>query len=163
MNALFFTAKMHHVKKLGRLAHHGVIRHYPSLNSTTPSIPLTTSHRLFTTSRIVQAATTVTTRPFKPIKDAEVDTESETYKQNAAASSDLFDKYHMFLNLIKDGGGEKSRLRHTESNKKVLVADRLKMLFDDADDVLEIGAFTGLGMKYGNVPRAGLVIGEKGC
>ena len=91
--------------------------------------------------------------------DGQVDSTSSVFAENTAHNEELQQKYNMFMGLVEAGGGEKASLRHTERNRKFLVKDRLMMLFDDADDVLSIGSFAGLGMKYGNVPRAGMVIG----
>ena len=51
--------------------------------------------------------------------------------------------------------------RHTVKNKKLLVNDRLKLLFDNVENLLEISPLAGLGMKYGDVPRGGLITGTR--
>ena len=63
-------------------------------------------------------------------------------------------------NLIKSGGGKKGIHRHTVINKKLLVRNRLKLLFDDDSPVLEIGLFAGMCMDYGTIPSAGSVAGK---
>ena len=42
----------------------------------------------------------------------------------------------------------------------MLATDRLKRLFDDPEDVLELSQLAGLGLAYGNIPRAGIIIGN---
>ncbi|GFW24601.1 methylcrotonoyl-CoA carboxylase beta chain, mitochondrial [Trichonephila clavipes] len=61
--------------------------------------------------------------------------------------------------FAKAGGGAKGIHRHTVKNKKILVRDRLKLLFDPDSPFLEIGLFAGLFMDYGTVPTAGTVTG----
>lgn len=62
--------------------------------------------------------------------------------------------------LIKAGGGKKGIHRHTVINKKVLVRNRLKLLFDNDSPVLEIGLFAGMCMDYGTIPAASSVAGK---
>ena len=40
-----------------------------------------------------------------------------------------------------------------------MASDRLKLLFDDPDDVLELSTLAGLGLPYGNIARAGIITG----
>lgn len=59
---------------------------------------------------------------------------------------------------VKQGGGEKGVQRHLKQGK-LLVRDRLSKLLDNADDFLELSAVAGIGMPYGDVPSAGVVLG----
>ncbi|GFT22793.1 methylcrotonoyl-CoA carboxylase beta chain, mitochondrial [Nephila pilipes] len=61
--------------------------------------------------------------------------------------------------FAKAGGGAKGIHRHTVINKKLLVRDRLKLLFDPDSPFLEIGLFAGLFMDYGTIPTASTVTG----
>lgn len=90
----------------------------------------------------------------------EVERTSETFQKNESASKMTIEKYEQVLSLATGLGGEKAIDRHVNKNKKTLVTDRLRMLFDDVDDMLEIGAFAGIGMQYGNIPRAGIFGGN---
>lgn len=65
----------------------------------------------------------------------------------------------MLSDFSKAGGGPKAIHRHTVLNKKVLVRDRLKLLFDPESTFLEIGLLAGMSMDYGNIPAAGSVTG----
>ncbi|KAL5021537.1 hypothetical protein ScPMuIL_000692 [Solemya velum] len=57
------------------------------------------------------------------------------------------------------GGGERAVERHIKRNKKLMAIDRVKLLVDDMDDFIEIGSIAGMGMDYGNVPRASILTG----
>ncbi|XP_055933668.1 uncharacterized protein LOC129963362 [Argiope bruennichi] len=61
--------------------------------------------------------------------------------------------------FVKAGGGPKGIHRHVVKNKKLLVRDRLKLLFDPDSPFLEIGLLAGLFMDYGNIPGASAVVG----
>ncbi|ELT91631.1 hypothetical protein CAPTEDRAFT_181443 [Capitella teleta] len=91
-----------------------------------------------------------------------VDISSDEYKRNLAKSQHIINKYQQILAAATSGGGEKAVARHTQRNKKLLAQDRLRLLFDDADDALEVMPLAGIGMKYGDIPRAGIlaVIGK---
>ncbi|GBN33714.1 putative methylcrotonoyl-CoA carboxylase beta chain, mitochondrial [Araneus ventricosus] len=80
--------------------------------------------------------------------------------QKAEKNSKLIEKVLKDLSrFIKAGGGPKGIHRHVVKNKKLLVRDRLKLLFDSHSPFLEIGLFAGLFMDYGNIPAASTVIG----
>ena len=49
-----------------------------------------------------------------------------------------------------------------QKNKKILAKERLSLLFDDADDVLELSTLAGLGMPYGDIAKAGIITGYYG-
>ncbi|ESP01290.1 hypothetical protein LOTGIDRAFT_111576 [Lottia gigantea] len=57
------------------------------------------------------------------------------------------------------GGGEKAIHRHVLKQKKMLVNDRIKCLLDSDSRFLELSVIGGMGMKYGDVPRTGIVTG----
>lgn len=60
---------------------------------------------------------------------------------------------------VKKGGGESAIIRHTKRNKKLLVRDRLRLLLDD-EDFLELSAFAGLDLPYGDIASAGCLTGQ---
>ncbi|XP_022249336.1 methylcrotonoyl-CoA carboxylase beta chain, mitochondrial-like isoform X2 [Limulus polyphemus] len=95
---------------------------------------------------------------FKMLK-GEVDTKNQQYIKGLEHSMTLKQQIQSILSKVKSGGGEKAIHRHTIVNKKIFVRERLKMLFDEDCEFLEIGALAGLRMNYGDVPAAGLVLG----
>lgn len=96
------------------------------------------------------------TGAFRPI-DGSVDSKSLAFQQNQASNLALVKKFSDLLQTATSGGDAKSVERHTVKNKKLLVTDRLKLLFDKFEDVLEVMPLAGFGMKYGDVPRAGVL------
>ncbi|XP_022318078.2 uncharacterized protein LOC111121209 [Crassostrea virginica] len=80
-------------------------------------------------------------------------------ERNGNHFKQLLEQYSKHVELAKSGGGETAVQRHTVKQKKLLVTERLRLLLDDADDFLELGLSAGLGMPYGDVPRAGLITG----
>ena len=80
-------------------------------------------------------------------------------ERNGNNFKQLLEQYSKHVELAKSGGGETAVQRHTVKQKKLLVTERLRLLLDDADDFLELGLSAGLGMPYGDVPRAGLITG----
>ncbi|XP_029356250.1 methylcrotonoyl-CoA carboxylase beta chain, mitochondrial isoform X1 [Echeneis naucrates] len=67
-------------------------------------------------------------------------------------------KFIEFSEKVRKGGGESGIARHTKRNRKLLVRDRLRLLLDD-EDFLELSAFAGLGLPYGDIPSAGCLTG----
>ncbi|XP_054718497.1 methylcrotonoyl-CoA carboxylase beta chain, mitochondrial-like [Uloborus diversus] len=65
----------------------------------------------------------------------------------------------MLSDVAASGGGSKAIHRHTVLNKKLLVRDRLKLLFDPDSMFLEVGLLAGMFMDYGNIAAAGSVAG----
>lgn len=98
------------------------------------------------------------TGAFRPI-DGSIDSKSLTFQQNQASNLVLVKKFSDLLQAATSGGDAKSVERHTVKNKKLLVTDRLKLLFDKFEDVLEVMPLAGFGMKYGDIPRAGVLSG----
>jgi len=96
---------------------------------------------------------------FKTLSAA-IDATSTAYRANFAHNSVLVDKLKSALAQATSGGDARAIERHTVKNKKLLVGDRLALLFDNPNDVLELSPLAGLGMKYGNIPRAGVVSGK---
>ena len=93
------------------------------------------------------------------VVDGSVDVKNEHFIKNAVKYKSIEDKYIEVLKLSIEGGSERDKIRHVERNKKLLVQDRLNILFDDYSDALEIAPLAGMGMSYGDVPRAGIVTG----
>ncbi|XP_070563024.1 methylcrotonoyl-CoA carboxylase beta chain, mitochondrial-like [Ptychodera flava] len=94
------------------------------------------------------------------ILDGTIDLTSEVYAKRLEYSKQLEAKYEQLMAVIRRGGGDKARERHTQKNKKVLPRERLKMLVDnDGEDFIEFSPFAGLGLQYGDVPAAGVITG----
>ena len=89
-----------------------------------------------------------------------VDTCCTDFQSNVTCNEKVIMEYKSLLKVATSGGGAKAIERHCIKNKKLLVMDRLRLLFDDIDDVLELSPLAGMGMKYGDIPRAGTVIGK---
>ncbi|XP_062610147.1 methylcrotonoyl-CoA carboxylase beta chain, mitochondrial-like [Saccostrea cucullata] len=94
---------------------------------------------------------------FKIIEDNPLDVADAERNRNKYKL--LLENYSKHVALAKSGGGEKAVERHTVKQKKMLVADRLCLLLDDVNDFLELALSAGLGMPYGDVPRAGIITG----
>ena len=69
-------------------------------------------------------------------------------------SNNLLKKVNQIKSKFAEGGGERAHFQHVTRNRKLLVSDRLKILFDKGQ-YLEIGQCVGYGMSYGDIPRAG--------
>lgn len=121
------------------------------------SLPIieTSSTRFITTSNSTNNRTFKSS--FRVIQDTLIDpVESERNEKNY---KQLLDQYTKHVELAKSGGGEAAVQRHTLKQKKLLATERLRLLLDDEDDFLELGLSAGLGMPYGDVPRAGMISG----
>jgi hypothetical protein len=95
----------------------------------------------------------------KPL-DGSVDTKSSEFAKNVEHFKRCESRFLEMLNAATDGGNERDKIRHVERNKKLLVKDRLELLFDKYSDTLEVAPLAGMGMSYGDVPRAGIVTGS---
>lgn len=82
----------------------------------------------------------------------------ETFNKNCDRYKKLLEKHSEMLTIAHAGGGEKAMLRHKKQNK-MLVMDRIKALLDDDSEFFEVATLGGLGMEYGNVPRASIIGG----
>ena len=82
--------------------------------------------------------------------DGDVDSSSSNFQINLKHNRKIVQEYVDLLKIATSGGNEKAVERHTVKNKKLLVNDRLKLLFDNVEDLLEISPLAGLGMKYGD-------------
>ncbi|KAJ8408468.1 hypothetical protein AAFF_G00258820 [Aldrovandia affinis] len=80
------------------------------------------------------------------------------YESNLRNSIACHQRYLECTELVGKGGGEKATARHTQRNKKLLVRERLRLLLDE-EEYLELSAFAGLGLPYGDIPSAGCLTG----
>ncbi|KAJ8277783.1 hypothetical protein GJAV_G00079840 [Gymnothorax javanicus] len=80
------------------------------------------------------------------------------YESNLRNSIACHQRYVECRELVQKGGGDHAIARHTQRNRKLLVRERLRLLLDD-EDYLELSAFAGLGLPYGDIPSAGCLAG----
>ena len=111
--------------------------------------------------RCIRQCSVVTQSKLRPFKTLDSDVVKDSvYDSNVAHYSALIKKLESLESTAKGGGGEKAIIRHTQKQKKLLVTDRLKLLLDENSDFLELSMTAGLGMEYGDVPRAGIITGD---
>ena len=91
------------------------------------------------------------------IKSA-VDTRSEDFRRNQAAMQALVDDLKAKAAVIRQGGGEKARDRHT-GRGKLLPRDRVDRLIDPGAPFLELSQFAGHEVYDDVVPAAGIITG----
>uniref|UniRef100_A0A674D9R5 methylcrotonoyl-CoA carboxylase n=1 Tax=Salmo trutta TaxID=8032 RepID=A0A674D9R5_SALTR len=83
---------------------------------------------------------------------------NDVFEANLRNSQACQERYIEYMKKVKKGGGENAVKRHTQRNKKMLVTDRLRMLFDDGY-YFELSPFAGMGLPYGDIPSAGCLTG----
>lgn len=99
-------------------------------------------------------------KPFSVVgPEAEIDKESEIFKQNKKRFAKHVELLKQAESIAKAGGGEKSIENHVKRHGKLMISDRLKHLVDDVDEFLELSLTAGIGMEYGHVPRASTLTG----
>ncbi|MGB2988991.1 MAG: carboxyl transferase domain-containing protein, partial [Candidatus Zixiibacteriota bacterium] len=90
--------------------------------------------------------------------ESKVDTKSSEFQQNKAELQRLVAEYQERLKKIKLGGPEKLRKRHHERGK-LLVRERLDLLFDNNTPFMELSPLAAYDMYDGGAPAAGVVTG----
>ncbi len=90
--------------------------------------------------------------------ESKIDTNSETFKENAKKNKALHSEFKSRLEQIKLGGPEKSRQRHLERNK-LLPRERINRLLDKNTPFLELGPLAAYDMYENEAPGAGIVTG----
>lgn len=83
---------------------------------------------------------------------------SEEFKQNKQHNLDLIDDLYQHIEVIKQGGGEKSLARHI-SRGKLPPRERINKLLDEGSAFLEIGQLAALGVYKESIPSAGVIAG----
>ncbi|XP_044055831.1 methylcrotonoyl-coenzyme A carboxylase 2 isoform X3 [Siniperca chuatsi] len=101
--------------------------------------------------KALRSAFQVLEQPLQPIHQ-------HVYEANLRNSNTCHKKYTELSEKVRKGGGENAITRHTQRNRKLLVRDRLRLLFDD-EDFLELSPLAGLGLPYGDIPSAGCLTG----
>jgi 3-methylcrotonyl-CoA carboxylase beta subunit len=89
---------------------------------------------------------------------SKIRTDSDAFRENAAAMTALVTDLRAKQAEIAEGGGEKARKRHTERGK-MLVRDRIKALIDPERAFFEFSPLAGHEMYGETVPAAGIVTG----
>ncbi len=87
-----------------------------------------------------------------------VSTNTETFRQNAAAHEAALAKVAEAAALAAAGGGERSRERHL-SRGKMLPRDRVANLLDAGSPFIEIGATAAHELYNGDAPCGGIITG----
>jgi len=93
-----------------------------------------------------------------PTIDSQIDSSSETFRDNATHMGALISDLRDQLEAIKMGGGERARARHLDRGK-LLPRDRVETLLDPGSPWLEFSQLAAYGMYDGEAPSAGILTG----
>ena len=93
-----------------------------------------------------------------PVLNSSLDPRSQDFQDNVAYHHGLVAELDARLARAAEGGGEKTRKKHTERGK-LLVRDRITALLDPGSPFLEIAPLAAEGMYEDAAPAAGLVAG----
>jgi acetyl-CoA carboxylase carboxyltransferase component len=93
-----------------------------------------------------------------PVLSTQIDTVSESYRQNAEASAEALRELRSRLRRVQAGGGEAAVARH-RSRGKLLARERIDLLLDPAAPFLELSPLAAWDMYDGDAPSAGIVTG----
>ncbi len=93
-----------------------------------------------------------------PVLSSALDPRSQEFKDNVAYHRALVDELDARLARAANGGGDKSRDKHT-ARGKLLVRDRTTALLDSGSPFLETAALAAEGMYDDAAPAAGMVCG----
>jgi 3-methylcrotonyl-CoA carboxylase beta subunit len=89
---------------------------------------------------------------------SKVRTTSADFQENDAHHRALAGELRATLDVVRRGGSDEARERHT-ARGKLLVRDRIDGLLDPGSPFLEVGALAAHGLYDGGAPAAGLVTG----
>ncbi len=92
-----------------------------------------------------------------PLK-SKVQTDSETFEQNAIAMQEQIYQYEDRLEKIKQGGSKESQARQEEQGK-LDVRERIQQLIDKDSFFLELSEFAGFDLYKDEVPAGGIITG----
>ncbi|GAB4545148.1 MAG: propionyl-CoA carboxylase [Anaerolineae bacterium] len=90
--------------------------------------------------------------------DSQLDPHSETFQANAAHNRALAQELRARLALVRQGGGERYRKRHTDQGK-LFVRDRIDRLLDAGSPFLELMPLAAWELYDSEAPAAGIVTG----
>src|SRR3954464_15231143 len=82
-----------------------------------------------------------------PILGSTVDTRSETYRTNRAASLAVLAQLDEQLAVALDGGGESYRRRH-RARGKLLARERIDLIVDEDSPFLELSTLAAWGTSF---------------
>src|SRR5258707_10028274 len=92
------------------------------------------------------------------ILETRINPHDERFQANAAHHRGLAAELRERLALVRQGGGEKYRQRHTEQGK-LFVRDRVDRLLDPGSPFLEIAPLAAWELYDGDAASAGIVTG----
>ena len=92
------------------------------------------------------------------ILETQINPNDERYQANAAHNRTLAAELRERLALVRQGGGEQYRQRHTEQGK-LFVRDRIDRLIDPGSPFLEIAPLAAWELYEDNTPSAGIMTG----
>ncbi|MDE1150698.1 MAG: carboxyl transferase domain-containing protein [Azospirillaceae bacterium] len=93
-----------------------------------------------------------------PQLTSQIDTRAAAFADNATAMRTLVGDLHATVTGIKQGGGEKARVRHL-ARGKLLPRDRVRHLLDPGSPWLELSQLAAHGVYEDVVPAAGILTG----
>jgi len=89
---------------------------------------------------------------------SKINARSDQFRHNQAAMSALVADLRDQVGRIREGGGEKARVRHL-ARGKLLPRDRVRALLDVGSPFLELSQLAAYDMYGGEVPAAGIITG----
>lgn len=92
------------------------------------------------------------------ILTSKINPNSDTFKQNATAMSELVSHLEQTVHQIKQGGGEKAQQKHL-ARGKLLPRERVARLLDPGAPFLEISQLAAHDVYGEDVPAAGVIAG----
>ena len=92
------------------------------------------------------------------VLNSEINTNSDAFRANVSAYSQVCDELDGHLSWALGGGGVKMIERHHKRGK-ILVRDRIDLLVDEGTSFLELSPLAALGMYDNELPSAGIVTG----
>ena len=90
--------------------------------------------------------------------ETKVDTKSKEFIENARAMQAVVDELKAAIDIIKLGGSEKNRQRHT-SRGKLMPRDRIAALIDPGSPFLEFSELAGYDLYKDETPAGGIITG----
>ena len=92
------------------------------------------------------------------IIESSINTRSATFTENSEKMQGLVNDLYSKVNVIKQGGSEKSRARHLSRNK-LLARDRINALIDTGSAFLELSQLAAYQVYEEDIPSAGIITG----
>lgn len=89
---------------------------------------------------------------------SKIETDSETFEQNAIAMQEQINELEDRLEIIKEGGSQESQARQQEHGK-LTVRERIKQLIDPDSFFLELSEFAGFDLYDDEVAAGGIITG----